>query len=70
MHVLEGRRVFEHLTPDENLVAASAVRSRHDLARNRERVYGYFPRLLRAPRRRRRAICRAASSRCWRSAAR
>ena len=24
--VLEGRRVFEHLTPDENLVAASAVR--------------------------------------------
>ena len=31
-HVLEGRRVFEHLTPDENLVAASAVRSRHDMA--------------------------------------
>jgi branched-chain amino acid transport system ATP-binding protein len=44
-HVLEGRRVFEHLTPDENLIAASAVRSRHDLNRNRERVYGYFPRL-------------------------
>ena len=44
-HVLEGRRVFEHLTPDENLVAASAVRSRHDMARNRERVYCYFPRL-------------------------
>jgi len=44
-HVLEGRRVFEHLTPDENLVAASAVRSRHDFARNKERVYGYFPRL-------------------------
>ena len=42
-HVLEGRRVFEHLTPDENLVAASAIRSRHDLARNKERVYGYFP---------------------------
>jgi branched-chain amino acid transport system ATP-binding protein len=44
-HVLEGRRVFEHLTPDENLVAASAIRSRQDLARNKERVYGYFPRL-------------------------
>jgi branched-chain amino acid transport system ATP-binding protein len=44
-HVLEGRRVFEHLTPDENLVAASAVRSRHDLNRNREMVYSYFPRL-------------------------
>ncbi|MGB3866667.1 MAG: ABC transporter ATP-binding protein, partial [Xanthobacteraceae bacterium] len=45
-HVLEGRRVFEHLTPDENLIAASAVRSRHDAARNKERVYGYFPRLF------------------------
>jgi branched-chain amino acid transport system ATP-binding protein len=44
-HVLEGRRVFEHLTPDENLVAASAVRSRHDMSRNKERVYSYFPRL-------------------------
>jgi branched-chain amino acid transport system ATP-binding protein len=44
-HVLEGRRVFEHLTPDENLVAASAVRSRQDMDRNKERVYSYFPRL-------------------------
>src|SRR5476651_263124 len=44
-HVLEGRRVFEHLTPDENLIAASAVRSRHDLNRSRERVFSYFPRL-------------------------
>jgi branched-chain amino acid transport system ATP-binding protein len=44
-HVLEGRRVFEHLTPDENLVAASAVRGRQDMVRNRDRVYGYFPRL-------------------------
>jgi len=43
--VLEGRRVFEHLTPDENLVAASALGSRQDLVRNRERVYTYFPRL-------------------------
>ena len=44
--VLEGRRVFEHLTPDENLVAASAVRgNRADMQRNRDRVYGYFPRL-------------------------
>jgi branched-chain amino acid transport system ATP-binding protein len=44
--VLEGRRVFEHLTPDENLIAASAVRGgRAELQRNRDRVYGYFPRL-------------------------
>lgn len=45
-HVLEGRRVFEHLTPDENLIAASAVRSRHDAVRNKDRVYSYFPRLF------------------------
>ena len=25
--------------------SASAVRSRHDMARNKERVYSYFPRL-------------------------
>ena len=44
--VLEGRRVFEHLTPEENLIAASAVHgSRADMARNKDRVYGYFPRL-------------------------
>ncbi len=47
VQVLEGRRVFEHLTPDENLIAASAVRgSRKDMARNMDRVYGYFPRLF------------------------
>lgn len=45
-HVLEGRRVFEHLTPDENLIAASAVHgSRKDMLRNKDRVYGYFKRL-------------------------
>ncbi|WBY02815.1 ABC transporter ATP-binding protein [Ramlibacter tataouinensis] len=47
VQVLEGRRVFEHLTPDENLVAASAVTrcSRADTQRRRDRVYSYFPRL-------------------------
>ena len=46
VQVLEGRRVFEHLTPDENLVAASAVRGgRVDMQRNRDLVYSYFPRL-------------------------
>ena len=47
VQVLEGRRVFEHLTPDENLVAASAVvgSNRADLARNLDMVYAYFPRL-------------------------
>ena len=47
VQVLEGRRVFEHLTPDENLVAASAVRGTPppEVQRDRDRVYGYFPRL-------------------------
>ena len=46
VQVLEGRRVFEHLTPEENLLAASAVRGgRADMLRNRDRVYAYFPRL-------------------------
>ena len=46
VHVLEGRRVFEHMTPDENLVAASAVRgTRQDMLRNKDMVYTYFPRL-------------------------
>jgi branched-chain amino acid transport system ATP-binding protein len=46
VQVLEGRRVFEHLTPDENLTAASAVRrGRRDAARNRDMVYTYFPQL-------------------------
>ncbi|ODU75295.1 MAG: ABC transporter ATP-binding protein [Bordetella sp. SCN 68-11] len=44
--VLEGRRVFEHLTPEENLIAASAVHGgRTEMVRNRDRVYSYFPRL-------------------------
>jgi branched-chain amino acid transport system ATP-binding protein len=45
-HVLEGRRVFEHLTPDENLIAASSMhRDRGRVARLKEMVYAYFPRL-------------------------
>jgi branched-chain amino acid transport system ATP-binding protein len=45
-HVLEGRRVFEHLTPDENLVAATSMhRDRRRIAELKEKVYGYFPRL-------------------------
>ncbi|MFA7556448.1 MAG: ABC transporter ATP-binding protein [Hydrogenophaga sp.] len=46
VQVLEGRQVFEHLTPDENLVAASAVHGgRAAMTRNKERVYSFFPRL-------------------------
>lgn len=46
-HVLEGRRVFEHLTPDENLEAAFPLRlSRRQMRQEKDRVYGYFPRLF------------------------
>lgn len=45
-HVIEGRRVFEHLTPDENLEAAApASMSRAKLNAEKQRIYGYFPRL-------------------------
>lgn len=46
VHVLEGRRIFGHLTPDDNLLAAyRAGGSRQRLNELRERVYHYFPRL-------------------------
>jgi branched-chain amino acid transport system ATP-binding protein len=44
--VLEGRRVFEELTVEENLSCASYARGgAGDLAGAYEKVYGYFPRL-------------------------
>jgi branched-chain amino acid transport system ATP-binding protein len=46
VQVFEGRRVFEHLTTQENLVAGAHVQSdRRRVAERMERVYGYFPRL-------------------------
>ncbi|MCP1337911.1 ABC transporter ATP-binding protein [Futiania mangrovi] len=47
VQVLEGRRVFEHLTPDENLEAAAARSlSGSQIAAEKDRIYGYFPRLF------------------------
>jgi branched-chain amino acid transport system ATP-binding protein len=44
--VMEGRRVFEHLTVDENLTAGAYTRSdRKNVRGDRLRVYDYFPRL-------------------------
>ena len=46
VHVLEGRRVFEHLTPEENLLAATSMHG--DRARIRQLVdemFTLFPRL-------------------------
>jgi branched-chain amino acid transport system ATP-binding protein len=45
-HVIEGRRIFEHLTPDENLTAAAPKgMTRSALNAEKEKIYTYFPRL-------------------------
>jgi branched-chain amino acid transport system ATP-binding protein len=45
-HVMEGRRVFEDLTVEENLVAATyALTGRPGARVDFDLVYGYFPRL-------------------------
>ncbi|MCS6881958.1 MAG: ABC transporter ATP-binding protein [Oscillochloridaceae bacterium] len=43
--VMEGRRVFEHLTVEENLRAGAYTRGRGGFAQDLELVYSYFPRL-------------------------
>jgi branched-chain amino acid transport system ATP-binding protein len=44
--VMEGRRVFEHLTVHENLLAGAYTRTkRSEVAEDLELVYSYFPKL-------------------------
>src|SRR5213593_4033813 len=46
VQIFEGRRVFEHLTTEENLVAgAHVLADRQRVAEGIQRVYEYFPRL-------------------------
>jgi branched-chain amino acid transport system ATP-binding protein len=46
-HVMEGRRIFEDLTVEENLTAATyALSGRAQAAVPFDLVYGYFPRLF------------------------
>ncbi|MCI0548974.1 MAG: ABC transporter ATP-binding protein [Candidatus Rokubacteria bacterium] len=46
VQVMEGRRVFEHLSVEENLLAGAYARPhRRQIAHDLEKVYGYFPRL-------------------------
>ena len=45
IQVLEGRRVLEHLTVEENLEVSCYVYSGANIKRELERVYNYFPRL-------------------------
>ncbi len=44
--VMEGRRVFEHLTVEENLLAGAYTRrDRQNIRKDMDKVYEYFPRL-------------------------
>jgi branched-chain amino acid transport system ATP-binding protein len=46
VQVMEGRRVFEHLTVEENLLTGAYTRRDGDgVRRDLDRVYAYFPRL-------------------------
>jgi branched-chain amino acid transport system ATP-binding protein len=45
IHVPEGRRIFPNLTVRENLDLGSYARAAGNRARNRERIFGIFPRL-------------------------
>jgi len=47
VQVMEGRRVFEHLTTEENLLVGAYARRDGHVRRDLERVYHYFPQLLR-----------------------
>ena len=43
--VMEGRRIFEDLTVEENLRCGAFTRPRSEIAASMEKVYEYFPRL-------------------------
>lgn len=45
IQVMEGRRVFEHLTVEDNLLTGAYTRSDKGVREDLERVYHYFPRL-------------------------
>ncbi len=49
VQVLEGRRLFQHLSVEENLILGAVARgsggSRSNTSQNLEQVYEYFPRL-------------------------
>jgi len=45
IQVMEGRRIFEHLTVEDNLLTGAYTRNDKEVARDLEMVYGYFPRL-------------------------
>ena len=47
VQVMEGRRLFEHLTVEENVRVGAYIRSdASDVRKDMERIYQYFPNLL------------------------
>ena len=68
--VPEGRHVFKPLSVLDNLVLGAYCRGRADAARSLEHVFDLFPVLKERREPARLARCPAASSRCWRWAAR
>ena len=66
--VMEGRRCFEHLTVEENLLTGAYTRTdgRDAIARDLEMVYSYFPRIK--ERRKAQAGYTSGCSKCSRSA--
>jgi branched-chain amino acid transport system ATP-binding protein len=44
-HVMEGRRIFQHLTVHENLIAGAHTSRERNLSSKFDLVYHYFPRL-------------------------
>jgi branched-chain amino acid transport system ATP-binding protein len=45
MHVMEGRRIFQHLSVHENLIAGAHTTKARNLSAKFDLVYTYFPRL-------------------------
>lgn len=45
LHVMEGRRVLQHMTIEQNLLAGGHMLSARELKESLERVYGFIPRL-------------------------
>ena len=46
VQIMEGRRLFEHLTVEENLMTGAFSRKdKHDIQQDLKKIYGYFPKL-------------------------
>ena len=69
-HVMEGRRIFEDLTVEENLTAATYALAGVRRGRRISTSSSNTSRACRSAAPGLQAICPAASSRCWRSVAR